>query len=148
MAEPAAGRHHVDTMEFASRSWTADARQLAPIRTQVRGWLAPLVLPGDAEDDIVLAVSEAATNCVEHAYPAGTSGGTVRAHLLDRSPASLPRVVDHGTWQPPADQPAHRGRGIEMMRRVMTTVLIHYDRRGTRVFLSYPLPDIGNRPRR
>ena len=33
-----------------------------------------------------------------------------------------------------------------MMRRVMTTVLIHYDRRGTRVFLSYPLPDIDNRP--
>ena len=99
---------------------------MAPIRTHVRGWLAPLVLPGDAEDDIVLAVSEAATNCVEHAYPAGTSGGTVRAYLLDRSPASLPRVVDHGTWQPPADQPAHRGRGIEMMRRVMTTVLIHY----------------------
>jgi hypothetical protein len=33
-----------------------------------------------------------------------------------------------------------------MMRRVMTTVLIHCDRRGTRVFLSYPLPDIGNRP--
>ena len=68
MAEPAAGRHHVDTMEFASRSWTADGRQLAPIRTQVRGWSAPLVLPGDAEDDIVLVVSEAATNCVEHAY--------------------------------------------------------------------------------
>ena len=86
MAEPAAGRHHVDTMEFASRSWTADARQLAPIRTQVRGWLAPLVLPGDAEDDMVLAVSEAATNCAEHAYPAGTSGGTVELTFWTEAP--------------------------------------------------------------
>ena len=33
MEEPAAGIHHVDTLEFASRSWTADARQRAPIRT-------------------------------------------------------------------------------------------------------------------
>ena len=146
MAEPAAGRHHVDTMEFASRSWTADARQLAPIRTQVRGWLAPLVLPGDAEDDIVLVVSEAATNCVEHAYPVGTFGGTVELTFWTEAPHLCLEIVDHGTWRPPADHSAHRGRGIEMMRRVMTTVLIHYDRRGTRVFLSYPLPDSGNRP--
>ena len=106
------------------------------------------MLPGDAEDDIVLAVSEAATNCVEHAYPVGTSGGTVELTFWTEAPHLCLEIVDHGTWRPPADQPAHRGRGIEMMRRVMTTVLIHYDRRGTRVFLSYPLPDIGNRPRR
>jgi len=146
MAEPAAGMHHVDTLEFASRSWTADARHLAPIRTQVRGWLAPLVLPGDAEDDIVLAVSEAASNCVEHAYPADTTDGTVELTFWTEAPHLCLEIVDHGTWRPPTDQPAHRGRGIEMMRQVMTTVLIHYDRRGTRVFLSYPLPDIDNRP--
>jgi len=138
--------HHVDTLEYASRSWTADARQLAPIRTHVRGWLAPLVLPGDDEDDIVLAVSEAASNCVEHAYPADTTDGTVELTFWTEAPHLCLEIVDHGTWRPPTDQPAHRGRGIEMMRQVMTTVLIHYDRRGTRVFLSYPLPDIDNRP--
>ena len=146
MAEPAAGTHHVDTLEYASRSWTADARHLAPIRTQVRGWLAPLVLPGDAEDDIVLAVSEAASNCVEHAYTPNTTDGTVELTFWTEDPQLCLEIVDHGTWRPPTDQPAHRGRGIEMMRRIMTTVLIHYDRRGTRVFLAYPLPDIGNRP--
>jgi serine/threonine-protein kinase RsbW len=146
MAEPAAGTHHVDTLEYASRSWTADARHLAPMRTQVRGWLAPLVLPGDAEDDIVLAVSEAASNCVEHAYTPNTTNGTVELTFWTEAPRLCLEIVDHGTWRPPTDQPTHRGRGIEMMRRVMTTVLIHYDRRGTRVFLSYPLPDIGNRP--
>ena len=146
MAEPAAGMHHVDTLEFASRSWTADARQLAPIRTQVRGWLAPLVLPGDAEDDIVLAVSEAASNCVEHAYTPDTTDGTVELTFWTEDPHLCLEIVDHGTWRPPTDQPTNRGRGIEMMRQIMTTVLIHYDRRGTRVFLSYPLPDIGNRP--
>jgi serine/threonine-protein kinase RsbW len=146
MAEPAAGSHHVDTLEYASRSWTADARQLAPIRTHVRGWLTPLVLPGDAQDDIVLAVSEAATNCVEHAYPADTTDGTIELTFWTDPPQLCLEIVDHGTWRPPTDQPTHRGRGIEMMHRVMTTVLIHYDRRGTRVLLTYPLPDIDNRP--
>jgi|SRR4051794_23977343 len=111
MAEPAAGMHHLDTLVFASRSWTADARQLAPIRTQVRGWLAPLVLPGDAEDDIVVAVSEAATNCVEHAYPAGTSGGTVELTFWTEAPYLCLEIVDHGTWRPPRRPPSQSRTG-------------------------------------
>src|SRR3954447_20710058 len=130
---------------MSSRSCTNAWAQLAPIRTQVHRWLAPLVLPEDAEDDIVLAVSEAASNCVEHAYPAGTTGGTVELTFWTEAPHLCLEIVDHGTWRPPTDQPTNRGRGIEIMRRVMSTVLIRYDRRGTRVFLSYPLPDIGNR---
>ena len=139
MAELATGGHHVDSLEFASRSWPADARQLAPIRTQVRRWLAPLVLPGDAEDDIVLAVSEAASNCVEHAYTPETTGGTVELTFWTETRSLCIEIVDHGTWRPPTDRPAGRGRGIEMMRHVVAAVLIHYDHRGTRVFLSYPL---------
>ena len=37
-------------------------------RYQVRRWLAALSWPAAALDDIVLAVSEAVTNAVEHAY--------------------------------------------------------------------------------
>jgi serine/threonine-protein kinase RsbW len=143
MAELAAGMRHVDTLEFASRSWPADAHQLASIRTQVRRWLARLVLPGDAEDDIVLAVSEAASNCVEHAYTPETTDGTVELTIWTETPNLCMEIVDHGTWQPPTDRPAGRGRGIEMMRHVTAAVLIHHDHRGTRVFLSYPLPGIG-----
>src|SRR6185295_8295788 len=78
--------------------------------TDPSSWLvAPFVLPGDAEDDIVLVVSEAATNCVEHAYPAGTSGGTVELTFWTEAPHLCLEIVDHGTWRPPADHSAHRG---------------------------------------
>jgi serine/threonine-protein kinase RsbW len=140
MAEPAAGMHHVDTLEFASRSWTADARHLAPIRTQVRGWLAPLVLPGDDEDDIVLAVSEAASNCVEHAYTPATADDTVELTFWTEPRSVCLEIVDHGAWRTPSGQPTGRGRGIEIMQRLIPVVLIHHDRRGTRVLLSRPLP--------
>jgi serine/threonine-protein kinase RsbW len=146
MADPAAGMHHIDALEFASGSWPAAARQLAPIRTQVRGWLASLVLPGNDEDDIVRAVGEAVRNCVEHAYTPETTDGTVELTFWTEAPNLCIEIVDHGIWRPPTNQPANPGRGIEIMRRIMTTVLIHYDRRGTRVFLSYPLPDIGDQP--
>ena len=33
-----------------------------------------------------------------------------------------------------------RGRGIEIMERILASVLIHYDARGTRVLLRHPLP--------
>ena len=44
-------------------------------------------------------------------------------------------------WRKPSGTPSSRGRGIEIMRRLMAGVLIQHDRRGTRVFLSHLLPD-------
>ena len=111
------------------------------MRTVVRRWLAPLVLPGDAEDDVVLAVNEAASNCVDHAYAAANTDGTVELTFWTEARCVCIEIVDHGVWRTPADQPTGRGRGIDIMRRLMESVLIHHDRRGTRVFLSYPRSD-------
>ena len=63
--------------EFAHRIWPAHPRHLARIRSEVRRWLGPLALAGDNEDDLVLAVSEAVSNSVEHAYGPATLDGTV-----------------------------------------------------------------------
>jgi hypothetical protein len=57
--------------EFVRQSWTADVRQLGPIRKAVRQWLAPLAMSDDARNDVVFAVSEAVTNAIEHAYATG-----------------------------------------------------------------------------
>jgi hypothetical protein len=53
------------------------SRQLASLRAEVRRWLVPLALAGDTEDDVVLAVSEAASNSIEHAYTTATDQETV-----------------------------------------------------------------------
>jgi serine/threonine-protein kinase RsbW len=141
MAEPASGMGRDESTEFAHRRWSAEPRQLAAMRAEVRRWLAPLALPEDVEDDIVLAVSEAASNCIEHAYAPATADATVDLTFWTEPRRVCIEIVDHGAWRKPSGLPTSRGRGIEIMRQLMAGVLIHYDRRGTRVFLSHPLSD-------
>ena len=122
------------------RSWPAYPRHLAALRAEVRRWLAPLALPGDAENDLLLAVNEAASNCVEHAYTSATVDGTVELTFWTETGSVCVEIVDHGAWRTPSGQPTGRGRGIEIMQRLIPVVLIHHDSRGTRVLLSHPLP--------
>ena len=125
--------------EFAHRIWPAHPCHLARIRSEVRRWLGPLALTGDDEDDLVLAVSEAVSNSVEHAYGPATPDGTVELTFWTEPDAVCVEVVDHGEWRIPSGQPTGRGRGIEMMQRLVAFVLIRHDRRGTRVLLRHSL---------
>lgn len=139
--------------EFGHRVWPAHPRQLAPIRTEVRRWLEPLTLSGDAEQDLVLAVSEAASNAVEHAYPTDVPAGgprepdgpTVELSFWTEEAAVLIEVRDHGRWRPPTPGPTDRGMGIMIMQRLVGSVMISYDDRGTRVLLRHPLPGAARR---
>jgi anti-sigma regulatory factor (Ser/Thr protein kinase) len=138
MGEPAADTRRVKPSEFVHRIWPAQRRQLAPMRAEVRRWLVPHALAGDAEDDMVLAVSEAASNSVEHAYHPATADDTIDVTFWTEPHAMYIEIVDHGVWQTPSDQPTGRGRGIEIMQHV-AFVLIRHDARGTRVLLRHPL---------
>jgi serine/threonine-protein kinase RsbW len=140
MGERTAGFGRGEPAEFVQQIWPAHSRQLAPLRAEVRRWLAPLALTGDAKDDVVLALSEAAANCIEHAFIPETADDTVELTFWTESQAVCIEVVDHGVWQTPSDQPNERGRGIQLMQRLMALVLIHYDTRGTRVLLRHPRP--------
>jgi serine/threonine-protein kinase RsbW len=73
--------------------------------------LAPLALPGDAGNDLLLAVNEAASNCVEHAYTSATVDGTVELTFWTETGSVCVEIVDHGAWQTPCGQPTGRGRG-------------------------------------
>jgi len=142
MAESRRPAARDERSEFVHRSWRADARQLAGMRGEVRRWLTPLALSEDAEDGLLLAVSEAASNSVEHAYTPPTDDDTVELTFWTEPRAVCLEVVDHGRWRPPSDDPTERGRGIVMMQRLVAFVLIHHDGRGTRVHFRHPLPAI------
>jgi serine/threonine-protein kinase RsbW len=129
-----------ESSDFVHRVWPAHPCQLSPLRAEVRRWLVPLGLGEDAEDDIVLAVAEAASNCVEHAYLPATADDTVELTFWTEPRAVCIEIVDHGTWQAPSAYPTARGRGIEMMQRLIAIVQIRHDTRGTSVFLRHPLP--------
>jgi serine/threonine-protein kinase RsbW len=105
MGDPTSAAARGGSAEFVHRSWPADPRQLAPLRAEVRRWLAPLTLTGDAEDDLVLAVSEAASNSVEHAYTLPATDDTVELTFWTEPGAICVEIVDHGHWRTRATNP-------------------------------------------
>ncbi|HYH29699.1 MAG TPA: ATP-binding protein [Pseudonocardia sp.] len=128
-------------IEFVHRSWPADPEQLAVIRRELGGWLAPLALTEEETADVVLAVDEAAANAVRHAY-GPDEAGVVELTLWTESGTLCIEVVDHGNWRPPADEPREGGRGIPLMSHMSESVLIHFDDRGSRVLLRHRLPGL------
>jgi len=145
MGEPTPRAAQPEPPEFAHRSWHAHPGQLALLRAEVRRWLAPFALTEDTEDDLVLAVSEAASNSVEHAYTPPTADDTIELTFWTEPHAICVDIVDHGQWRTPSDQPTGRGRGIQIMQRLVAFVLIHHDNRGTRVHFRHPVADAHSR---
>lgn len=118
----------------------ADAWAPRRVRHRLRAWLEELCWPGDDADDLILAVNEAVSNVVDHAYPADEVGFVwVDASLTD-GPDGSPRlsviVADNGRWQEPASDPGYRQRGIRLMRGVTEFLHIDGGQRGTRVEMT------------
>jgi len=127
---------HRDQVEFAHHQWPADPHQLTPIRATIREWLTVVDLTGDARDDLVCAVNAAASNAVEHAYLGAAVDGLLDVTFWTERHRVWVEVVDHGRWKEPLVPSMYRGCGIAMMERLVDTVLIHYDCRGTSVLLG------------
>lgn len=105
-------------------------------------WLSQLGWDPSACADVVLAVSEATTNTVQHAYPRGCPGKIIvdAATLTGRDGAQRLRitVTDHGAWRVPAasvpsSSAPTRGRGLMMIRAVMSQLQVNSDASGTQV---------------
>lgn len=131
---------HVDSsepVEYVRESWPADPKLIGHIRHAVRTWLDTLPLDGSQVADVVLAVDEAVENIVQHAYAAGRLGSAEL--VLWTEPETLCiEIIDYGEWQAPTERT--QGLGIQMMEKLVESVMIHFDERGTRVLLRYPLP--------
>lgn len=106
----------------------ADPIAISVARHKVYHWLAALSWPAGQLDDIVLAVSEAVTNVIEHAYLDQPRGVVDVRSQLDATAEGQRRVTvivrDQGRWRLAPAQDKHRHRGIALMRTVMDTVTI------------------------
>jgi serine/threonine-protein kinase RsbW len=60
--------------EVLMRVLPAQPSSLRPVRATIAEWLFLLHWPADDAEDLTLAVSEAVTNVIEHAYPADRPG--------------------------------------------------------------------------
>lgn len=128
----------------------ADPSCLKAVRTRTRAWLVAAGWPDEDADDVVYAVSEAASNAIEHAYPRGPRPlarngrgpelritGTVLGDASNGFCVEV-RVRDRGRWRPPPTDPGHRGRGLEVMRSSLASVTIRTGPAGTEVVLVSP----------
>lgn len=118
------------------------------VRKIFQRWLTEHDWPPAASDDLVLAVSEAITNAVEHGYgdahlPPGKV--TVRAKAIPGPEGvdcrMLVTVTDHGVWRPVPLETDNRRLGIPLMRAVLEGLDVNGTGLGTRVTMtSLPVP--------
>jgi serine/threonine-protein kinase RsbW len=128
----------------------ADLVASARVRTRLGAWLTAHGWPMAQRDDVVLAVSEAVSNGVEHGYGVrpGVDG---QAGVVEVDAEVVPRadgtrqvevtVRDHGEWQPHPHLRAHRRHGIPIMKACVAEFAIDGTATGTTVVLrSRPVP--------
>ncbi|MCU1628884.1 MAG: hypothetical protein JWP64_3833 [Pseudonocardia sp.] len=120
----------------------ADAERLAPLRRRVTAWSKDCGLDADAVTDLQLALGEAVTNAVEHAYLGGQAEPADEAvdvvlRVLEDGAVDV-RVTDRGVWRPPPEDPGYRGRGLALIRELAHDVRVEPGESGTVVRFRVP----------
>jgi anti-sigma regulatory factor (Ser/Thr protein kinase) len=105
---------------------------LPGLRRRLRAWLGRQGFEA-AAPDIVLAVSEALNNAIEHGYR--DAAGTVRLRVSAEGNLLRIQVSDHGHWFV-SELNDERGRGILLMNSLMDSVEIESNGSGTTVTLE------------
>ena len=118
-----------------SRRWPADRAALVEIRHLLRRWLRRCGATEDEAYDVTVACQEACANAVEHAYRPGPQSFLLEGACEDGRVRLT--VRDEGNWRSPRGR--HRGRGLELMRKLMDEVEVTSDEQGTRVVLERTL---------
>lgn len=139
MHHEATGTGTVTSSSDLQSVWTADPIHLPRIRTMTRSWLASLGLDADTTSDLVLAVNEAASNAIEHAYVVPGPADVVAVHFWTERHHLFVEVQDHGRWKPAAIDPGSRGRGITIMEQTVDSVVIQHGVDGTKVLMRHPI---------
>ena len=116
----------------------AHPRELAAIRLRVRRWLIGLEVPGEKVTDIVLAVSELASNCCLHAYPPLSSGSLRISGSVDAAVGRI-SVRDNGSWR--TATPSMGGRGLELIRSLGFELDVDPQATGTTASISFDMRD-------
>jgi anti-sigma regulatory factor (Ser/Thr protein kinase) len=122
-------------MEPFEVSLPPDLPRLRVLRHELAGWLDSIGVDEARRDAVVLAVHEAAANGIEHANGRVTVRGTRDEEKL------LLVVSNSGRWRgsKPADR--DRGRGIALMRALLSRMEIRVDPDGTTVRMRMDLFD-------
>jgi anti-anti-sigma factor len=93
----------------------AEPHVVATLRRTVRQWATGSGASDEEAHDLVLAVGEAVTNVIQHAYT--SSGGEVEVEASIRQGLARIVVRDRGEWRPA--RPDEGGRGLLLMQALV-----------------------------
>jgi anti-sigma regulatory factor (Ser/Thr protein kinase) len=113
----------------------AEPGRLTVLRRRLEDFLTAHGVPEADGFDLVVAVSEAAANAIEHPIDPAEPMITVEASLADD--AVLVTIRDTGHWRPAGDA-GFRGRGLALIG-ALTELSVHRSPDGTAVTLRRPL---------
>lgn len=120
------------------------------LRHVIRGFRDAYAIGAQRMDDIVLAISEAATNATRHAY--GRRRGTITLFARVKDGFLHVLVRDHGIGIAPADRLPVPGHGLALIRHVAASMEVTGSSGGTDVKMTFaveseledaPLEDLG-----
>ncbi|MEA2535725.1 MAG: hypothetical protein QOJ93_3536, partial [Actinomycetota bacterium] len=110
---------------------SADPQRLGLLRQALSRWLTHVGATGEERRDIVLAVSEAATNSMVHAF--GFDEGTVGVEAESDGHGVTVRVRDNGYWR--SRETSGGGRGLLLMQALVEDCEVVAGPQGTEVRL-------------
>ena len=109
----------------------ADPRVLAEVRSALRRWLRHHGANDHDTVQITLAVGEACTNAIEHAYAPGPAEFQLRASVSDEVVTIV--VTDRGRWR--GQRGRNRGKGLSIIKAAMDEVEVNSGTEGTEVLM-------------
>jgi anti-sigma regulatory factor (Ser/Thr protein kinase)/putative methionine-R-sulfoxide reductase with GAF domain len=118
----------------------AVASSLRDIRAAAKRWLTTIDARPDDVIDMLLAIGEATSNVVEHAY--GPKGGLVHVRLELQRPDVVVTVRDTGRWRSPRGD--NRGRGTHIIDAVTDEVTVDRRSNGTEVVIRRRVGQAGS----
>ncbi len=123
------------------QAFLGDARTPSLVRRTLVAWLTERGVAAEHREDLVLAVNEAVTNVIDHAYRGSDKPGFVEidVELSDEHDGECwvtVVVTDYGAWRQGRAAVGFRGRGLQMIRACTDWRVIERLAVGTRVTMA------------
>lgn len=125
--------------EFAA-TYEATPENVAVVRSQMAALAGDCGLDEGAIADVRLAVSEAATNALLHAYRDATEPGTIRIEAQIAGGELVIAVKDDGIGMAPRSDSPGLGLGLPVIASVANRFEVIPDEPGTRLRMAFDCP--------
>jgi serine/threonine-protein kinase RsbW len=128
-------------------SLPAHARNIAVVRRALEAVAEELALPRRVIEDMRLAVTEACTNVVRHAYNGdeADAGNAMRVQMLPDEHGMQVVVEDRGRGLGPSPDARGPGLGLPLIAALTSALEVSHgdDERGSRIAMSFAPASIG-----